>query len=109
MRAGTSQHVLAASTCKHAFVCVTYFVTLFVHAGYIFKLVAFLGYRENIRRKGYIGRMLLRIVLPQKRNRSRPKRKFMVHGERDMAEVEVTEEDTVDRNNWRMKIRCVDP
>ena len=60
-------------------------------------------------RKGYIARMVLRIVLPQKRNRSRPKRKFMVHGERDMAEVEVTEEDTVDRNNWRRKIRCVDP
>ena len=27
----------------------------------------------------------------------------------DMAEVEVTEEDTVDRNNWRRKIRCGDP
>ena len=27
----------------------------------------------------------------------------------DMAEVEVTEEDTVDRNNWRSKIRCGDP
>ena len=24
----------------------------------------------------------------------------------DMAEVEVTEEDTEDRNNWRRKIRC---
>ena len=27
----------------------------------------------------------------------------------DMAEVEVTEEDTVDRKNWRRKIRCGDP
>ena len=27
----------------------------------------------------------------------------------DMAEVEVTAEDTVDRNNWRRKIRCCDP
>ena len=27
----------------------------------------------------------------------------------DMAEVEVTEEDTVDRNNWRRKIRRGDP
>ena len=30
----------------------------------------------------------------------------------DMAEVEVTEEDTEDRNksnNWRWKIRCGDP
>ena len=27
----------------------------------------------------------------------------------DMDEVEVTEEDTEDRNNWRWKIRCGDP
>ena len=27
----------------------------------------------------------------------------------DMAEVEVTEEDTEDRNNWIMKIRGGDP
>ena len=27
----------------------------------------------------------------------------------DMAEVEVTEEDTEDRNNWIWKIRCGDP
>ncbi len=26
-----------------------------------------------------------------------------------MAEVEVTEEDTGDMNNWRWKIRCGDP
>ena len=71
MRAGTSQH--AGGDYMQACFRLCYFVTLFVHAGYIFKLVAFLGYRENIRRKGYIGRMVLRIVLPQKRNRSRPK------------------------------------
>ena len=27
----------------------------------------------------------------------------------EMAEVEVTEEDTEVRNNWRWKIRCGDP
>ena len=27
----------------------------------------------------------------------------------DMAEVEMNEEDTVDRNNWRREIRCGDP
>ena len=27
----------------------------------------------------------------------------------DMAEVEVTEEDTEDRNNWRWKSRCGNP
>ena len=45
---------------------------------------------------------MLRMELPGKRKRGRPERRFM-----DM--VEVTEEDTVDRNNWRMKIRCGDP
>ena len=37
------------------------------------------------------------------------KRKFMVVVREDMADVEVTEEDTVDRNNWRRKIHCGDP
>ena len=47
--------------------------------------------------------------LPGKRKRGRPKRKFMDVVKEDMAEVEVTEEDTVDRRNWRKKIRCGDP
>ena len=37
--------------------------------------------------------------LPGKRKRGRPKRRFMDVVKEDMAEVEVTEEDTVDRNN----------
>ena len=57
----------------------------------------------NIRRTdgGYIGRRMLRMELPGKRKRGRPKRRFMDVVKEDMAEVEVTEEDTVDRNNWR--------
>ena len=47
--------------------------------------------------------------LPGKRKRGRPKRRFMDVVKEDMAEVEVTEEDTVDRNNWRRKIHCGDP
>ena len=58
---------------------------------------------------GYIGRRMLRMELPGKRKRGRPKRRFMDVVKEDMAEVEVTEEDTVDRNNWRRKIRCGDP
>ena len=46
--------------------------------------------------------------LPGKRKRGRPKRRFMDVVKEDMAVVEVTEEDTVDRNNWRRKIRCGD-
>ena len=41
--------------------------------------------------------------------RGRPKGRFMDVVREDMAEVEVTEEDTVDRRNWRKKIRCGDP
>ena len=47
--------------------------------------------------------------LSGKRKRGRPKRRFMDVVKEDMAEVEVTEEDTVDRRNWRKKIRCGDP
>ena len=36
------------------------------------------------------------------------KRRFMDVVKEDMAGVEVTEEDTEDRNNWRRKIRCGD-
>ena len=37
------------------------------------------------------------------------KRMFMDVVREGMAEVEVTEEDTEERNNWRCKIRCSDP
>ena len=57
----------------------------------------------HLRRKddGYIGRRMLRMELPGKRKRGRPKRRFMDVVKEDMAEVEVTVEDTVDRRNWR--------
>ena len=47
--------------------------------------------------------------LPGKKKWGRPKRRFMDVVKEDMAEVEVTEEDTEDRNIWRWKIRCGDP
>ena len=52
---------------------------------------------------------MLRMELPGKRKRGRPKRRFMDGVREDMAEVEVTEEDAEDRNNWRWKIRCAGP
>ena len=64
-----------------------------------------------LRRKddGYIGKRMLRMELPGKRKRGRPKRRFMDVVKEDMAEVEVTEEDTEGRNNWTWKILCGDP
>ena len=47
--------------------------------------------------------------LPGKRKQGRSKMRFKNVVKEDTAEVEVTEEDTVDRNNWRWKIRCGDP
>ena len=46
--------------------------------------------------------------LPGKRKRGRPKGRFIDVVKADMAQVEVTEEDTEDGNNWRWKIRCGD-
>ena len=57
---------------------------------------------------GYIGRRMLRMELPGKRKRGRPKRRFIDVVKEDMAEVKVTEEDIEDRSNWRWKIRCGD-
>ena len=64
----------------------------------------------HVRRKddGYIGRRMLRMELPGRRKRGRPKRRFMDEVKGDVAEVEVTEEDTEDRINWRWKICCGD-
>ena len=50
---------------------------------------------------GYIGRRMPRMELPGKRKWGKPKRRFMDVVKEDMAEVQVTEEDTEDRNNWR--------
>ena len=48
---------------------------------------------------GYIGRRILRMELPGKRKRGRPKMRFM-------AVFEVTKEDA---EEWRWKILCGDP
>ena len=45
----------------------------------------------------------------RKEKTGRPKLRFMEVVKEDMAEVEVTEEDTEERTNWRWKIRCGDP
>ena len=55
------------------------------------------------------GKRMLRMELPGRRKRGRPKRRFTDVPKEDMAEVEETEEDTEVRNNWRRKIRCGDP
>ena len=69
---------------------------------------AILRWYGHLRRKDD-GRRMLRMELPGKGKRGGPKRRFIDVVKEDMAEGEVTEEDTVYRNNWRMKIHCFDP
>ena len=49
---------------------------------------------------GILGEWCYSLELPWKRKRGRPKRRFMDVVKEDMAEVEVTEEDTEYRSNW---------
>ena len=65
----------------------------------------------HVRRKvnGYIGKRMLMMELPGKRKRGRPKRRVMDVVKEDMVEVEVAEEDTEVRKNWRWIIRSGNP
>ncbi|KAF7645989.1 hypothetical protein LDENG_00195280 [Lucifuga dentata] len=52
---------------------------------------------------------MLRLELPGKRSRGRPKRRFMDVAKEDMKLVGVREEEAEDRVRWRQMIRCGDP
>ena len=54
---------------------------------------------------GYNGRRMLRMELPGKRKRGRPKMGFMDVVREGMAAVDVTEEDTEVKTEWRWKSR----
>ncbi|KAF7653604.1 hypothetical protein LDENG_00081120, partial [Lucifuga dentata] len=58
---------------------------------------------------GHIGRRMLRLELPGRRPRGRPKRRFMDVVKEDMKLVGVREEEAEDRVRWRQMIRCGDP
>ncbi|KAF7659468.1 hypothetical protein LDENG_00297190 [Lucifuga dentata] len=52
---------------------------------------------------------MLRLELPGRRPRGRPKRRFMDAVKEDMKLVGVREEEAEDRVRWRQMIRCGDP
>ncbi|KAI5617791.1 mucin-19-like [Silurus asotus] len=58
---------------------------------------------------GYIGRRMLRIELPGRRKRGRPRRRFMDVVREDMQVFELKEADVEDRGVWRQMILCGDP
>ena len=57
----------------------------------------------------YVGRKMIKMELPGKRKRGRPKRRFLDVVKEDMEEVGAKETDIEDRKMWRMMIRCGHP
>ena len=57
----------------------------------------------------YVGRKMMKMELPGKRKRGRPKKRFLDAVKEDMREVGVKETDVKDRKMWRMMIRCGHP
>ena len=57
----------------------------------------------------YVGQKVLRMELPGKRKKGRPKRRYMDALVEDMKAAGVQERDTQDRIKWRQSIRCGDP
>ncbi|KAK3556387.1 hypothetical protein QTP70_007995 [Hemibagrus guttatus] len=61
------------------------------------------------RESEYIGRRMLDMELPGRRQRGRPKRRYMDGINDDMKLVGASVEDAEDRDRWREMIRCGDP
>ncbi|KAK3540096.1 hypothetical protein QTP70_025804 [Hemibagrus guttatus] len=59
------------------------------------------------RESEYIGRRMLDMELPGRRQRGRPKRRYMDGINEDMKLVDASVEDAEDRDRWREMIRCV--
>ena len=57
----------------------------------------------------YIGRRLMKMEVPGRRKRGRPKRRFRDVVKEDMQVVGVSEQDAEDRNRWKGMICCGDP
>ena len=57
----------------------------------------------------YIGRKMMRLKLPGRRPRGRPKRTCMDVVKEDLKLVGVREEDPKDRARWRQMIHCGKP
>ena len=57
---------------------------------------------------GYVGQRMLRLEVPGKRRRGRPKRKFIDVVMEDKRAISVTEQDARSRVKWRKMFCCSD-
>ena len=65
----------------------------------------------HVMRRGqeYVKRKMMKMELPGKRRRGRPKRRFLDVVKEDMGKVGAMETDVEDRKMWRMMIHCGHP
>ena len=61
------------------------------------------------REESYIGRRMMKIEIPGKRTRGKPRRRWNDNIKEDMKKAGVSEEEVENRVRWRMVLRCCDP
>ena len=61
------------------------------------------------REEGYVGKRMIKMAIPGKRRRGRPKRRWMDLVREDLEMVGAREGDKVDRVLWTRLSRCGDP
>ena len=61
------------------------------------------------REVGYVGKTIMEMAVPGRRKRGRPKRRWMDLAREDMERIAAKEGDEVDREKWKILLRCGDP
>ena len=61
------------------------------------------------REKGYVGKTMMELAVPIRRKRGRPRRRWMDLAREDMERIGAKEGDEVDREKWKIPLRCSGP
>ena len=61
------------------------------------------------REEGYVGKRMMKMAVPGRRKRGKPRRRWMDLAREDTKRVGAKEGDEVDRVKWRILSRCGDP
>ena len=67
-----------------------------------------LRWYEQVKKKNYVRKRMMEMVVPGRRKRGRPRRRWMDFVREDMQRVKAREGDEVDQVKWRLLSRCGD-